>query len=116
MGGGWGTEIRDVYILGGVVPCGRFGVRLRVGNVNIGGGGPCGGGATGGLGTAMGDANIMKGWSVLRQTLDNIVGGWGPEAEIGKIQYSGGGCDRVGGLRTDIGDINIVGGGLGDRD
>ena len=50
-----------------MVPCGGFGVRLRVGNVNIGVGGPCGGGATGGLGTAMGDANIMKGWGVLRQ-------------------------------------------------
>ena len=37
-GRGWGTEIRDVYILGGVVPCGGFGVRHRVGNVNIGGG------------------------------------------------------------------------------
>ena len=72
-GRGWGTEIRDVYILGGVVPCGGFGVRHRVGNVNIGGGGPCGGGATGCLGTAMGDANIMKGWGVLRQTLDMLI-------------------------------------------
>ena len=31
------------------------------------------GGATGGLGTAMGDANIMKGWGVLRQTSDMLI-------------------------------------------
>ena len=39
------------------------------------------------------------------------VGGLSPEAEIGKIQYSGGGGDRVGGLRTDIGDIILWEGG-----
>ena len=46
-GRGWATEIRDVYILGGVVPCGGLGVRHRVGNFNIGGGGPCGVGRPG---------------------------------------------------------------------
>ena len=67
----------------------RVGVRLRVGNVNIGGGGPCRGGATGGLGTAMGDANIMKGWDVLRQTLDMLI------------------LLGVGGLRQRLGKFNI---------
>ena len=44
--GGWGTEIRDVYILGGLVPCAvGVGLGTDIGDVNIGGGG--GGGATG---------------------------------------------------------------------
>ena len=74
-----------------MVPCEGFGVRHRIGNVNIGGGDPCGGGATGGLGTAMGDANIMKGWGVLRQTLDMLI------------------LLGVGGLRQRLGKFNIQG-------
>ena len=38
--GGWGTEIRDVYILGGLVPCAVWGgLGTYVGDANIGGGG-----------------------------------------------------------------------------
>ena len=53
-GGGSETEIRDVYIFGGVVPCGGFGVRnitsgmLILGRVRVGVGLPGGGGGGGG--------------------------------------------------------------------
>ena len=67
VGRGRETEIRDVYIFGGVVLCGRFGVRhitsgmLILGEVRVGRGGE----VTGGLGVRgkiwpMGDAYIIK--------------------------------------------------------
>ena len=75
------TEIRDVYIFGGVVPCGGFGVRhitsgkLILGEVRVGVGLPCGVGLPGGwgFGESYGDAYIIKGWGVLRQTLDMLI-------------------------------------------
>ena len=54
---GVGRQIRDVYIFGGVVPCGGFGVRhITLGMLKYWGRGP--GGVTGGSGTAMGDMLI----------------------------------------------------------
>ena len=75
MGRGRETEIRDVYIFGEVVPCGGFGVRhitsgmLILGEVRVGARLPGGWG----FGKAMGDAYIIKGWGVLRQTLDMLI-------------------------------------------
>ena len=53
-GGSSETEIRDVYIFGGVVPCGGFGVRHITSGMLIGEG-PCGGGVTG-RGVGFGDS------------------------------------------------------------
>ena len=54
---------------------GVWGQTYHIRDVNIGEG-PCGGGVTGRMwvsGTAMGDAYIIKGWGVLRQTLDMLI-------------------------------------------
>ena len=53
------------------------GQTYNIGDVNIGGG-PCGGEVTGGMGVRgkiwpMGDAYIIKGWGVLRQSLDMLI-------------------------------------------
>ena len=72
-GGGWRQRLGMFIFSEGWFRVGVWGQTYHIRNVNIGGG-PCGvTGGMGGSGKAMGDAYIIKGWGVLRQTLDMLI-------------------------------------------